>query len=436
MGGYCTDQAGDCYKMYDPINNNVYFTRDVLWLNKMYFDKNGEIDSLPGISADSVPAAPEAQADSAPAAPVAQALTQVPDKQAGIRRTKTKKKSCLKAVSFPAPNGDNDDASVVSREQQYASFKTDNDNDIDFEVDNGSEAESESEGDVDDVVDPDEDDSSEEDKAPARPIIDGHTRSGRSFKNLRSINKPTCSSQYRGRKDDHKVRKEALLAQLAKRLTPAEIMFYNSMKDLKELCLLSAEILSDEGRYVETALVGAAGNKFGNTADLNVLNYKQSMESPHRDKYVEGIDEEQYKMSRNEVFEEVHVDDIPPGTKLLDSTWANKLRADGLTRCHLAIRGFQQIDGVHFDASDKAAPVVCDVTIRVMLILAIMANWLAWIVDVEGAFLQGRFQIQLPMILEVGNRGAVNFINGWSMSGRTRHIEVRQYILQERTRYY
>jgi hypothetical protein len=73
MGGYCTDRAGDCYKMYDPINNNVYFTRDVLWLNKMYFDKNGEIDSLPDISADSAPAAPEAQA-----------LTQVPDKQAGI----------------------------------------------------------------------------------------------------------------------------------------------------------------------------------------------------------------------------------------------------------------------------------------------------------------------------------------------------------------
>jgi hypothetical protein len=58
MGGYCTDRAGDCYKMYDPINSNVYFTRDVLWLNKMYFDKNGEIDYLPDISADSAPAAP------------------------------------------------------------------------------------------------------------------------------------------------------------------------------------------------------------------------------------------------------------------------------------------------------------------------------------------------------------------------------------------
>jgi hypothetical protein len=25
MGGYCTDRAGDCYKMYDLINNNVHF---------------------------------------------------------------------------------------------------------------------------------------------------------------------------------------------------------------------------------------------------------------------------------------------------------------------------------------------------------------------------------------------------------------------------
>jgi hypothetical protein len=65
------------------------------------------------------------------------------------------------------------------------------------------------------------------------------------------------------------------------------------------------------------------------------------MESPYRDKYVEGINEEQYKMSHNEVFEEVNVNDIPPGTKLLDSTWANKLKADDSTRCCLAIRGFQ-----------------------------------------------------------------------------------------------
>jgi hypothetical protein len=94
----------------------------------------------------------------------------------------------LKDISFPVPNGENNH-SVVSREQQYAAFKTDNDIDIDFEVDSGSNAESE--GDVDDVVNPDDDDSSEEDEAPTCPIIDGHTRPGQSFKSLQSIDKPT-----------------------------------------------------------------------------------------------------------------------------------------------------------------------------------------------------------------------------------------------------
>jgi hypothetical protein len=175
------------------------------------------------------------------------------------------------------------------------------------------------------------------------------------------------------------------------------------MKDLKELRLLCADMPSEVARAVETGLVGAVGNEFGNTAELNVLNYKQAMESPYRDKYAEGIDEEQYKMSRNEVFGEVNVDDIPPSTKLLDSTSANKLKAYGSTCCRLAIRGFQQIDGVHFDATNKAAPVVCDVTIRVVLILAIVANWLAWIVDVEGAFLQGQFQNGEQIFMKISN---------------------------------
>jgi hypothetical protein len=78
------------------------------------------------------------------------------------------------------------------------------------------------------------------------------------------------------------------------------------MKDLRELSLLCADIPSEATITVETGLVGAAGNKFGNTADLNVLNYKQAMESPYCDKYAEGIDEDQCKMSRNQVFDKVN----------------------------------------------------------------------------------------------------------------------------------
>jgi hypothetical protein len=45
------------------------------------------------------------------------------------------------------------------------------------------------------------------------------------------------------------------------------------MKDLKELSLLCADMPSKVvARTVETGLVGAAGNEFSNTAELNVLN--------------------------------------------------------------------------------------------------------------------------------------------------------------------
>ena len=35
------------------------------------------------------------------------------------------------------------------------------------------------------------------------------------------------------------------------------------------------------------------------------------------------------------------------------------------------------------------------------------------------------------MILKVDNKGAVNFVNGWSVAGQTRHIKNKQYFLRE-----
>jgi len=40
-------------------------------------------------------------------------------------------------------------------------------------------------------------------------------------------------------------------------------------------------------------------------------------------------------------------------------------------------------------------------------------------------------QVKLPMVLYIDNKGAVDFCNNWSVAGRTRHIEVKQYFLRE-----
>jgi hypothetical protein len=40
-------------------------------------------------------------------------------------------------------------------------------------------------------------------------------------------------------------------------------------------------------------------------------------------------------------------------------------------------------------------------------------------------------RVELPMVLEMDNRGAINLINSFSVGGRTRHIDVKQCFLQE-----
>ena len=42
-----------------------------------------------------------------------------------------------------------------------------------------------------------------------------------------------------------------------------------------------------------------------------------------------------------------------------------------------------------------------------------------------------RLKVKLPMKLLVDNKGAVDLANNWSISGRTRHMEVRQYFLRD-----
>ena len=40
-----------------------------------------------------------------------------------------------------------------------------------------------------------------------------------------------------------------------------------------------------------------------------------------------------------------------------------------------------------------------------------------------------KLKVELPMILEVDNSGAVDIANSWSVGGRTRHVDVQNYFL-------
>jgi hypothetical protein len=92
---------------------------------------------------------------------------------------------------------------------------------------------------------------------------------------------------------------------------------------------------------------------------------------------------------------------VPYGAKVLASTWAMKKKVNGTHRARLNARGYEQIDGEHYDEDAKFAPVVSDATIHIILILIVMAGWWAELLDVKGAFLHGVFEKGRKVYMEV-----------------------------------
>jgi hypothetical protein len=80
---------------------------------------------------------------------------------------------------------------------------------------------------------------------------------------------------------------------------------------------------------------------------------------------------------------------------------AMKKKASCIYHAQINARGYEQVDGEHYDASQKSAPVVSAAAIQIFFILAIMAEWVMEIMDVKGAFLLGDFEDGHKMFLEV-----------------------------------
>ena len=85
--------------------------------------------------------------------------------------------------------------------------------------------------------------------------------------------------------------------------------------------------------------------------------------------------------------------EIPKNAEILSMTWAMKQKASGELLGRLNARGFEQLDGQPYYADIIAVPVTNPNTIRILLSLMCMnPKWIAEIVDLKGAFLQGEFE--------------------------------------------
>ena len=90
--------------------------------------------------------------------------------------------------------------------------------------------------------------------------------------------------------------------------------------------------------------------------------------------------------------------DIPNTAKILTTMWAMKKKANGTFRARLNARGYEQVEGEHYNIE---APVTSDVTIRIVLTLMLMADWEGEILDIQGAFLHGLFKDNEQLFMEI-----------------------------------
>jgi hypothetical protein len=168
-----------------------------------------------------------------------------------------------------------------------------------------------------------------------------------------------------------------------------------------EVCLTTAEEKYYESMN-EFGLVGAGiGGGFLNTNELHVMKYNQAMASGDKEQWHDAVQEEYERMEHHKVFQSVPVEDVPKGAKVLTSTWAMKKKASGTYRARLNARGYEQIDGEHYDEDSKAAPVVQLATIFIVLILTVVMSWHAILLDVRGAFLHGKFEKDRKIYMDV-----------------------------------
>jgi len=100
------------------------------------------------------------------------------------------------------------------------------------------------------------------------------------------------------------------------------------------------------------------------------------------------------------VWDVIERSSIPEGRRLIGSMWVSKEKRDGRFRARLVCLGYSQIPGVDF--SDNYAPVGNDITFRVIMVLRLIYNLHAVLLDVETAFLYGKLEEEIYMEIPTG----------------------------------
>ena len=349
MIGYAHDHNGDTYRMWDKDTGRVHVSRDVVWLRRMYFSgPHGSGGGNLVVSGISVNGAEESSAGESGGVN-------------GVQHSTMLEEDIMEVGQHNA-----DDNGTIGD-------------------DNGG-------------AEPIEIPTTEPMMTTKTPTVaTTTTRSGRVIQPPKRLVEEIGASALEAEPQE---------------LCQAEVSFLAALTELAEqgeegldneiACVsagLGSAALSDSD---ELGCVGAGiGGGFDHTSELHVMKFKQAMKSVDKENWEKAVDEEHERMVKHKVWQAVKRDNVPPNAKVLTSTWAMKKKSNGKFRARVNARGYEQIDGEHYNADSTAAPVVNEITIRLVFTLMVMAGWYAEVVDVRGAFLHGEFDEGTRLFMEV-----------------------------------
>ena len=346
MVGYAKEHDGNVYKMWHKDSGVVYETRDVVWLRKMYFtgkvDEDEEIrrelrDVAEASDVDDVEFEVEEGINPVESDNSTAKGVQVAAAPKKLTELSGPEKVAVKSLANTVMQRVTRSGRVVKPTEKMAEWQAALQKETDKEVAEPSEIEREL------VQEPD-------DSAEIASVM--------------------CTMQP----------EEVVLCD-------AEEIFYDSLADIEP----------------EFSCVGAGiGGGFTDTSELHVMKYDEAMhmaDEKEVEEWHDAVAEEKERMDKHGVFQAVPMSEVPEGAKILTSTWAMKKKANGKKRARLNARGFEQVDGEHYNEDDKAAPVVTLSAIMVILTLIVMLDWTAELCDVNGAFLLGDFGAELNMFM-------------------------------------
>ena len=173
-------------------------------------------------------------------------------------------------------------------------------------------------------------------------------------------------------------------------------------QDMPELENLGASYLSEKQKLIadgtlysmEDVTHGLMDLVGGTDTSKQVPNQFQETwnheDEEERNLWREAIRKEFRDMIKRKVWMDFKKSKVPSSRRLIGTKWVFRVKNDGRHRARLCAIGYNQIAGVDFQ--DNFAPVINDVTFRIIMTLLITNNWDADIVDIERAFLYGSWR--------------------------------------------